>query len=379
MAYRNEARALFNKGKEAKSKKKAAEKKIESLEKRLDRLYEADTESESSNAAAIARCEREIAKQEALIDRNEKIIQAAIDKLQKLAAKVKKDAQKFAKAAREAMNAAQQITSRDNSRASHDMREAAHTAKRKVQELRNILKEINGYIRKLRGEGGFEAADNFDLGPGIAREISPLGGILERVRAPGAGDRYDADHINYEVRADNIPKPLSNTHIPLSNEDEKFVCSGNSGNTLNDYLNISKQVGIHKTIRNEFGEEESELEKISREKESAIEIENAVDKAANAKPLSIDDIAITPDNGNRLKNYIIPNLLNQPQYQNFRQIEAKAAKERQEHEEAMSRQYYYQKNSAKNSGNIYKNYTIEKSDYSPFRGIDYDPIRKYDL
>lgn len=66
--------------------------------------------------------------------------------------------------------------------------------------------------------GNFQPASNFNIGPGIARKMPEAENMIERVRGPGAGDRTDADHLNYEYKIPGIGQPLANIHIPLSIE-----------------------------------------------------------------------------------------------------------------------------------------------------------------
>lgn len=58
-------------------------------------------------------------------------------------------------------------------------------------------------------------ASNLGLGPGIAREMPEAENMIERIRGPGAGDKPDADHINYEYHIPGIKGPIENIHIPL--------------------------------------------------------------------------------------------------------------------------------------------------------------------
>jgi len=60
----------------------------------------------------------------------------------------------------------------------------------------------------------FKPASNLGLGPGIAREMPEAGNIIERIRAPGYGDKEDAGHLNYEYKVPGIKKPLTNLHLP---------------------------------------------------------------------------------------------------------------------------------------------------------------------
>ena len=79
------------------------------------------------------------------------------------------------------------------------------------------LESLSASVLYSGDSGGpkFSPASNFGLGPGIAREMSEAGYMIERVRGPGAGDSSDADHINYEYLIPGIKKALANIHISL--------------------------------------------------------------------------------------------------------------------------------------------------------------------
>ncbi|OGJ21218.1 hypothetical protein A3K73_06245 [Candidatus Pacearchaeota archaeon RBG_13_36_9] len=65
---------------------------------------------------------------------------------------------------------------------------------------------------------GFVPASSLNLGPGLARKMPEAGNMIERIRAPGAGDSEDADHINYEYLVPGVKKPLANIHIQLDTD-----------------------------------------------------------------------------------------------------------------------------------------------------------------
>ncbi|MBU2616135.1 MAG: hypothetical protein KKC19_03455 [Nanoarchaeota archaeon] len=77
----------------------------------------------------------------------------------------------------------------------------------------------------------FEPASDFGIGPGIvdtniSKLLADCEKYLERYRAPGAGDKEDADHLNIDYLVPGKKKEsgkqtwigLANIHIPLDEE-----------------------------------------------------------------------------------------------------------------------------------------------------------------
>ena len=81
--------------------------------------------------------------------------------------------------------------------------------------------DISGFESKPIGSiSDFKPASAFKLGPGIARKMPEAFGMIEKIRAPGYGDKNDADHLNYEYRIPGIKNPLVNIHINLFDKED---------------------------------------------------------------------------------------------------------------------------------------------------------------
>jgi len=80
--------------------------------------------------------------------------------------------------------------------------------------------EDTEFVKKLAAGGsGFSPAigGNPKKTYGIKRECDYLNGISEVFRQP-EWDSVHGDHMNYELKALGIKKPLSNTHIPMGKD-----------------------------------------------------------------------------------------------------------------------------------------------------------------